>query len=141
MKSESNFKPAPVMLTSLEEDETFVSANEDEEHCEQVFSKQISPASHDKDVIQASYYKFQIDLKNMQVLLIDNRDAFDLFKQSLRNPMGVEQCSQYYILTPLDLFFNIHQCVYTDDVQLPAWKIFGNLPLISTELTDRKLGE
>jgi hypothetical protein len=141
MKSESNFKPLPASLPSVEDDESFVSADEDEDQHSRVVAKRASPATHETEVIQASYYKFQIDLKSMQVLLIDNREAFELFKLSLRNPMDVEQCSQYFILTPLDLFFNIHQCVYADDVQLPAWKVFGNLPLISTELSDKKLGK
>jgi len=119
MKSESNFKPLPASLPSVEDDESFVSADEDEDQHSRVVAKRASPATHETEVIQASYYKFQIDLKSMQVLLIDNREAFELFKLSLRNPMDVEQCSQYFILTPLDLFFNIHQCVYADDVQLP----------------------
>ncbi len=46
---------------------------------------------------------------------------------------------KYYILTPLDLNFNIHQCIYMDDSKLPAWKLFGNLPLIDIVLTDEKL--
>jgi len=44
--------------------------------------------------------------------------------------------------TPLDLNFNIHQCIYLDDNKLPVWKLFGNLPLIDIGkyiLTDEKL--
>lgn len=138
MKSESNFSdPSP--STKEEEDESFVSADEDDDHEENENRKSITSVDTEAEVIKASYKKFQIDLKQMQILLIDNKDSFEKFKCSLRNPISTEDLQSYYILTPLDLFLNIHQCVYVDDVKLPAWRVFGQLPLISTELTSRKL--
>ncbi len=120
-----------------DDEESFHSADESE--VEDVVMS--APATSESDVITASYYKFQIDLKRMQVLLVDNKEAFKQFKYSLNNESQTSKIenSLCSILTPLDLFFNIHQCVYTDDIKLPAWKVFGRVPLISTELSNKKL--
>jgi hypothetical protein len=93
-------------------------------------------------VIDASYLKFHIFLNKIQILLLE--DIRDLViindKTAMRSEAEFEALyDKYYILTPLDLFFNIHQCVYHDDVRLPAWKLFGNLPIIDFTLTDSKL--
>lgn len=145
MNSESNFKEPPTKpsLNALpksksdEEDDSFYSADED--------SNSLKPSlplnQEEADIITASYYKFQIDLKNMQILLIENKTAFDEFKSSLDQRNVDKTCKKYYILTPLDLIIRIHQCIYTDDIKMPAWKVFGSLPLISTELSNKKIGK
>ena len=144
MKSESNFKRLDSITreVSRTDDESFYSADEDEEP-----TNANSPLDAN-DVYQASYYKFQIKLKNVQVCLTENQRGFRQFTQSLRaaeNPdeanssSSSSQQAQNYVLTPLDLFFNLHHCVYADDVKLPGLKVFGGLPLISIEMTNKKL--
>lgn len=103
-------------------------------------------SSNKEEVIDASYWKYQIYLKQIQITLIDNIQDFEMFKNNLNTSIHQIDPNEYkalydkcYVLTPLDLFFNIHQCVYADDIKLPAWKIFGNLPLIDFTLTDLKL--
>ncbi|CAF0704730.1 unnamed protein product [Brachionus calyciflorus] len=87
-------------------------------------------------VVQASYWKYEMNLEQIQILLIEN--SLDLDKL-MNKTVDFELLDKLYILTPLDLTFKIHQCVFTDDVTLPAWKIFGNLPLVEFSLTDHKL--
>lgn len=137
MKSESNFKRIKSLdrETSQTDSENFYSADEDSEPTISSIDN-ISPLNDNDRVIQASYYKFQIKLKNVQVCLTNNQHSFQQFTKSLR---GTNSNSVNYILTPLDLFFNIHQCVYADDVKLPGLKVFGGLPLISIEMTNKKL--
>jgi hypothetical protein len=47
--------------------------------------------------------------------------------------------SDKHILTPLDLGLNLEKCAYIDDINLPAMRVFGELPLINLALTDSKL--
>jgi hypothetical protein len=99
-------------------------------------------------VIEASYMKFQMHLKQIQILIID--DINDLKKindllileessSTKSKKLNPEVIEKYYILTPLDLFLNVHQCAYGDDIRLPALKIFGNLPIIDFDLSNTKL--
>ena len=136
MLSETNLARLPSESNNEDDEESFHSADEDDDN--DLLSSRIQqiPAS---DVITGSYYKFQINLKRMQIFLIDKPSVFEQFKNSLNKTVTNTNTKEYYILTPLDLFFNIHQCIYADDVNLPAWKVFGRVPLISTELTNKKL--
>lgn len=97
-----------------------------------------SNLSNSQDVIEASYLKFQIMLKQTQILLVQNFDELAKINSSVDGDK-VELYDKYYLLSPLDFVFNIHQCVYIDDVKLPAWKLFGTLPLVEFNLTDTKL--
>jgi hypothetical protein len=113
MKSETN-RRALSSSTSLSRD--ISQTDEDEFHSADEDSLLASlPPVYETDVFTASYHKFQIDLKRMQILLIDNDEVFEKFKTTLNKKGEIDLdfiCSKYYILTPLDLFFNIHQCIY-----------------------------
>lgn len=137
MKSESNFKRNSLdREISQNDSDSFHSADEEADPTISPIEK-ISPLNDSDSVIQASYYKFQIKLKNVQVCLTNSQHSFQQFTRSLQT--GINSDNVNYILTPLDLFFNIHQCVYADDVKLPGLKVFGGLPLISIEMTNKKL--
>jgi hypothetical protein len=106
-------------------------------------SKEDTP-DDELSVLSASYYKFEANLKKIQILLIDNKTDQEQLKaflsfhdeEDLDRRKFFEKC---YLLTPLDLFFNIHQCIYQDDAKLSAWKVSGNLPVIDVTLSDDKL--
>ena len=149
MNSESNFNTSPTKtsITSRpksvgdDDDESFYSADEDSNSLIKSLQSMTPLNQEEADIITASYYKFQIDLKNMQILLIDDKKAFDEFKSSLNQKNVDKSLKKYYILTPLDYIVRIHQCIYSDDIKMPAWKVFGSLPLISTELSNKKIGK
>lgn len=125
--------------TEAELDESFHSATDDEEDFknEPKLMKK-SPTINDA-VIEASYWRYQIKLKQIQLILIDKIDDLNVLKKFVTDEFKSSIAERCYILSPLDLFFNIHQCVYTDDVNLPAWKLSGNLPRIEFDLTETKL--
>ena len=81
---------------------------------------------------EQSYWKFYLLLKNVQIKLANNENEF----YSLRN---VTESSDKHILTPLDIVLNLEKCAYSDDVNLPALIVVGELPLINLALTDQKL--
>lgn len=119
--------------SSQENDEDFYDALESAKSSQQ----------DDELIKSASYFKFRMNLKQIQILLIDNSQVLEKLHTYLADTTHHNEkekfFEKYYILTPLDLFFNIHQCIYMDDTKLPAWKLFGNLPLIDVILTDSKL--
>jgi hypothetical protein len=90
----------------------------------------------ENEVIEASYIKYQLKFKEIKILIIDNNDFKSFSSGTNSNIIFKDECN---ILTPIDLFFNLHQCVYTNDANLPAWRLFGNLPLIQLKLSDVKL--
>lgn len=89
----------------------------------------------DSQVLQASYWKYKMELTQIQILLINELNQIEMVK----NQNDKNLLDSFYILTPLDISLNIHQCVFKDDVTLPELKIFGNLPLIEFNLTDLKI--
>ena len=117
---------------SAESEESFHSADEDDS----IIAKNKKDSLEDA-VIEASYIKYQLQFKEIKVLIIDNND-FKLLSNNGKNS-SLKFKDDCNILTPIDLFFNLHQCVYTNDAKLPAWKLFGNLPLIQLKLSDVKL--
>jgi vacuolar protein sorting-associated protein 13A/C len=121
-----------------EDAESFHSATSDDE--DDLGAVASLDQSHvNRNVIDASYLKYQIYLKQIQILIIENRDELKTIENEESLGMSSPFNEKFYILTPLDLFINIHQCVYHDDIKLPAWKIFGNLPVIDFILTNKKL--
>jgi hypothetical protein len=143
--------------TDAEEDEEFQSASDGElddldeastlvvakkKKKQSLESSAIQTGLLSQEVIEASYLKFQILLSRLQILIVDDIRDLDAINNdaTVRSQAELELLyDKFFILAPLDLFFNIHQCVYRDDVHLPAWKLFGNLPLIDFTLTDLKL--
>ena len=116
-----------------------LSANRD---INNVISTSSNPSAQtNEEIIEASYLKYQIMLSRIQIMLInDIKDLEGINSPTKRNENENKLIyEKYYILTPLDLFLKIHQCVYRDDLKLPTWKLFGNLPIIELTLTDAKL--
>jgi hypothetical protein len=141
-----------------DDEESFHSATDDDDNDgddkkkSTIVSKKLQPTeksqqineTNDDIVIEASYMKYHIYLKQIQILFINNVKDLkkmneiinDAFENKTKTTALNETC---FILTPLDLFFNIHQCIYVDDLRMAAVKVFGNLPVIDFTLTTLKL--
>lgn len=116
------------------DEDVYLSATDDEDDLKK------SVINTEADVIDASYWKYRIDLKQIQIILIDNMHDLTKMREITETDKDFQAiCDRCFILRPLDLFFNMHQCVYTDDANLPVWKLFGNLPRIQIDLTETKL--
>ena len=88
-------------------------------------------------IIDASYIKFEVRLKQLQVLIVDGFSAKVDSASFIKNISALGDDS--YLLRPLDVVLHMQQCVYRDDPKLPAWRIFGHLPLIQSTVYDVKL--
>ena len=103
----------------------------------------LTPASGNEDdpaigqIIDASYIKFEVRLEQLQVLIVDGFSATVDSASFIKNISALGDDS--YLLRPLDVALHIQQCVYRDDSKLPAWRIFGHLPLIQSTVYDVKL--
>lgn len=130
-----------VATTNSDDEEVYHSATDDEND----LKKSESTVNTKVDVIEASYWKYRIDLKQITIVLIESMDELEQLKREIVDSSSSALtslssiCERCYLLKPVDLFFNIHQCVYTDDANLPAWKLLGNLPRIELDLTEVKL--
>ena len=102
-----------------------------------------TPASGNEDdaamaqIIDASYIKFEVRLEQLQVLIVDGFSATVDSASFIKNISALGDDS--YLLRPLDVALHIQQCVYRDDSKLPAWRIFGHLPLIQSTVYDVRL--
>ena len=88
-------------------------------------------------IIDASYIKFEVRLKQLQVLIVDGFSAKVDSASFIKNISALGDDS--YLLRPLDVVLHMQQCVYRDDPKLPAWRIFGHLPLIQSTVYDVRL--
>ncbi|RNA03908.1 vacuolar sorting-associated 13A [Brachionus plicatilis] len=134
-----SFKSEPREEISFSDDVKFDSANDGGGEEDQILNKTKENEELERSksqVFQASYWKYKIQLTRVQILLINELKQIEIVTNKTADEKILESL---YILTPLDISLNIHQCVYTDDVTLPALKVFGNLPLIELNLTDLKI--
>jgi hypothetical protein len=133
----SEMDKSKVAKNEIEEDVYYSASSDDDEDTE---------TKDEKMIKEASYGRFSLYLKQVQITLIRSTDDIMKLKKMFVNSLSSKSDSldeevknRHFILTPLDIVFNVHQCVYTDDINLPAWKVFGKLPLIDLSLTDRKI--
>ncbi len=123
--------------SSEDDSEDFHSADEEDEPTTTRRNQLKRQRTEDEQVIEASYIKYKLEFKQMKILIIDNKDfSFEQQNKSSVSLVFKQECN---ILTPVDLFFNLDQCVYTNDAKLAAWRLHGNLPLIQLKLSDFKL--
>jgi hypothetical protein len=84
-------------------------------------------------IIKGSYWKFDISLKDVQIILALNETEWNRIKSNQK------QHTASHILKPLNLFLDLYKCAYDDDANLPSMKISSELPMIDICLTDVKL--
>ena len=121
-------------------EDAFLSASDDEKDTEFEDALEDVPSEAEKSkqellnkVIEASYIKYKLNLEQVQILFTQNSDQMTL------SYIKETQQSDSYVLTPVDLYLNFHQCIYVDDVKLPVLKLFGNLPILHIDMSDQKI--
>ncbi|XP_036365427.1 vacuolar protein sorting-associated protein 13A [Octopus sinensis] len=84
-----------------------------------------------EELLQSAYDKFNIQLDNIQILLYHKGEDW----QSARK----EGKSKMHILEPISINLLFQKCMFDNQVQLAKMKAFGELPLLSLSISDRKL--
>ena len=89
---------------------------------------------------KAAFMKFKMQLKQMQIVLIDSQmDEMAFNAKAFQPYLSDKFRDKFYILTPLDVNLSFDKCIYQDDMLLPELKLVGELPLLDFKLTDVKL--
>jgi hypothetical protein len=117
-----------LLIPSLLQNESFVSIPNDKS----------SPAKLQNEQSKSMmplYMKFNMSLKQAQIVLIDN----SLTRELLLDNSKSSNSEKFYVLTPLDVNLLIEKCIYQDADLLPDLKVVGELPMLDFKLTDSKL--
>uniref|UniRef100_A0A803SLY5 Vacuolar protein sorting 13 homolog A n=1 Tax=Anolis carolinensis TaxID=28377 RepID=A0A803SLY5_ANOCA len=83
-----------------------------------------------EDIISRAYDKFDIQLSSIQLLY--SRHCNWENARSLRS-------SSQHILQPLDVKMEFSRAMVVTDTRMPKYKVFGELPLLSFNISDEKL--
>jgi len=84
------------------------------------------------------YMKFNMSLKQAQIVLIDNKLTNELLLDNSPS-LNLNYSEKFYVLTPLDVNLLFEKCIYQDGELLPDLKVIGELPMLDFKLTDSKL--
>ncbi|KAH0628248.1 hypothetical protein JD844_009143 [Phrynosoma platyrhinos] len=84
-----------------------------------------------EDIMSRAYDKFDIQLSSIQLLYSRHDESWEKAR-SLRS-------SSQHILQPLDVKMELSRAMVVTDVRMPKYKIFGELPLLSFNISDEKL--
>ncbi|CAF4338339.1 unnamed protein product, partial [Rotaria sordida] len=80
---------------------------------------------------EKSYTKFKLKLENVQLIYANRNESWEKVRQ--------EKDTRLHLIKPLELDLDLGRCIYTDDANLPAWKVAGNLPNVDLRLSDKRL--
>ncbi|CAF1531836.1 unnamed protein product, partial [Rotaria sordida] len=95
---------------------------------------QVTSLKEAKDIEEArekSYTKFKLKLENVQLIYANRNESWEKVRQ--------EKDTRLHLIKPLELDLDLEKCIYTDDANLPAWKVAGNLPNVDLRLSDKRL--
>ncbi|CAF3681386.1 unnamed protein product [Rotaria sordida] len=95
---------------------------------------QVTSLKEAKDIEEArekSYTKFKLKLENVQLIYANRNESWEKVRQ--------EKDTRLHLIKPLELDLDLGKCIYTDDANLPAWKVAGNLPNVDLRLSDKRL--
>ncbi|NWV17170.1 VP13A protein, partial [Origma solitaria] len=84
-----------------------------------------------EDIISRAYDSFDIQLSSMQLLYSKHDENW----QEARKLKNSPQC----ILQPLDVKLEFSRAMVLTDVRMPKFKISGQLPLLSIQISDQKV--
>uniref|UniRef100_G1KEL4 Vacuolar protein sorting 13 homolog A n=1 Tax=Anolis carolinensis TaxID=28377 RepID=G1KEL4_ANOCA len=84
-----------------------------------------------EDIISRAYDKFDIQLSSIQLL-------YSRHYESWENARSLRSSSQH-ILQPLDVKMEFSRAMVVTDTRMPKYKVFGELPLLSFNISDEKL--
>ena len=93
-------------------------------------------------VIEPIYMKFNMNLKQMQIVLMDNNSSNELRTNesfNLSSDFSENSSDAFYLLTPLDINLSLEKCIYQEGSIVPDLKVSGELPILDLKLTDAKL--
>ncbi|KAG8191289.1 hypothetical protein JTE90_003297 [Oedothorax gibbosus] len=82
-------------------------------------------------MIDKAYDKFDIAIRNVEILLTDSGDDWKSFIGQLDDP--------HHILYPLTISVDFQQSIVTIDPRMPQMKIVGVLPLLDISISDQQI--
>lgn len=83
------------------------------------------------EMIAQAYDKYNIEIKNMEVILINPGENWKKAK--------LLQKSSVHLIDPINVTVYLQQCIIQEDPRLPKMKISGELPLLNLSISDKKL--
>ncbi|CAF4025677.1 unnamed protein product, partial [Rotaria magnacalcarata] len=95
-----------------------------------ILKQSINADQKDKETM-ANYIKFQLELKNFQLLYANKNENWQDARQQESTPL--------HLIKPITLYINLYKCIYTDSIDLPLWKISGQIPAINMRISDMRL--
>ncbi|XP_063769904.1 intermembrane lipid transfer protein VPS13A [Pseudophryne corroboree] len=84
-----------------------------------------------EDIMSRAYESFDIQLCCMQLLYSRN---YENWKEARR-----QKHSAQHILEPMDLRVDFSRAMVVTEARMPKFKLFGELPLLSVQISDQKL--
>uniref|UniRef100_A0A6J0T466 Intermembrane lipid transfer protein VPS13A isoform X2 n=1 Tax=Pogona vitticeps TaxID=103695 RepID=A0A6J0T466_9SAUR len=84
-----------------------------------------------EDIMSRAYDKFDIQLSSIQLLYSKHNENWEKAR-NLRS-------SSQHILQPLDVKMELNRAMVVTDARMPKYKMFGELPLLSFNISDEKL--
>ncbi|CAF1256037.1 unnamed protein product [Rotaria sordida] len=78
-----------------------------------------------------NYIQFQLELKNFQLLYANKYENWQNARQ--------QETTRLHLIKPITLSINLFKCLYSDNANFPAWKISGQIPLVSVRISDMRL--
>ncbi|CAL1260769.1 unnamed protein product [Larinioides sclopetarius] len=82
-------------------------------------------------MIDKAYDKFDISVRNVEILLTDSGDDWKEYIGKLDDP--------HHLLYPLSISIDFHQSIVTIDPRMPKMKIVGVLPLLEIAISDTQM--
>ncbi|XP_055946551.1 intermembrane lipid transfer protein Vps13-like isoform X4 [Argiope bruennichi] len=82
-------------------------------------------------MIDKAYDKFDISIRNIEILLTDSGDDWKEYIGKLDDP--------HHLLYPLTISVDFHQSIVTIDPRMPKMKVVGVLPLLEISISDTQM--
>ncbi|CAF4497379.1 unnamed protein product [Rotaria socialis] len=95
-----------------------------------ILKQSINTDQKDKETM-ANYTKFQLELKNFQLLYANKNENWQDARQ--------QESTHLHLIKPITLYINLYKCIFTDSINLPLWKISGQIPAINMRISDMRL--
>ncbi|CAF3667368.1 unnamed protein product [Rotaria sp. Silwood1] len=95
---------------------------------------QVASLKEAKDIEEArekSYTQFELKLEDVQLIYANRNESWKEARQ--------EKDTRLHLIKPMKLDLDLGKCIYTDDADLPAWKVAGNLPNVDLRLSNKRL--
>uniref|UniRef100_K7FYB4 Vacuolar protein sorting 13 homolog A n=1 Tax=Pelodiscus sinensis TaxID=13735 RepID=K7FYB4_PELSI len=84
-----------------------------------------------EDIMSKAYDSFDIQLSSIQLLYCKHQENWKEARKL--------KYSSHHILQPLDVKVEFSRAMVVTDARMPKFKIFGELPLLSVQISDQKL--